>query len=208
MAATDRAAGRVVSVFGGSRATETDAEYQDAYELGRLLAARGYAVCNGGYDGTMAAVSRGAKDGGGRTIGVTVEALSWRNPNRWIDEEISTATLFARLEQLATLGDAYVALRGGVGTLLEIMLVWNLLELQTFPYKPIIALGPGWRAALRALPRHTAVRASDLALIAFVRTPQEAVAHLERYFAGESVPPAARRARAKGKTTSGAPRDQ
>ena len=57
------------------------------------IAQRGYAVCNGGYDGTMAAVSRGAKDGGGRTIGVTVEALSWRSPNRWIDEEVSTASL-------------------------------------------------------------------------------------------------------------------
>ncbi|HLH24748.1 MAG TPA: LOG family protein [Chloroflexota bacterium] len=206
MAASDRPAGRVVSVFGGSRATEDSPEYRDAYELGRLLAQRGYAVCNGGYDGTMAAVSRGAKDGGGRTIGVTVEALSWRSPNRWIDEEISTATLFARLEQLATRGDAYVALRGGVGTLLEIVLIWNLLELQTFPYKPIILLGPGWRAALRALPRYSAVRASDLALLTFAATPADAVAHLERYFAGETEPPAARQARAKGKTASGAPR--
>jgi uncharacterized protein (TIGR00730 family) len=207
MTASDRPTGRVVSVFGGSRATEDSAEFRDAYALGRLLAERGHAVCNGGYDGTMAAVSRGAKDGGGRTIGVTVEALSWRSPNRWIDEEVSTATLFARLEQLATLGDAYVALRGGVGTLLEIVLVWNLLELQTFPYKPIILLGPGWRAALRALPRHTAVRPADLALITFAATPPDAVAHLDRYFAGETEPPAARRARTKGKTASGAPRE-
>src|ERR671939_926545 len=158
MAAPGRDATRVVSVFGGSRATEDSPEFRDAYALGRLLAERGYAVCNGGYDGTMAAVSRGAKDGGGRTIGVTVEALSWRSPNRWIDEEISTATLFARLEQLATRGDAYVALRGGVGTLLEIAVVWNLLELQTFPYKPLVTLGTGWRAVLRGLPRHLAVR--------------------------------------------------
>jgi uncharacterized protein (TIGR00730 family) len=206
MTSDERPASRVVSVFGGSRAAEDDPEYRDAYALGRLLAARGYAVCNGGYDGTMAAVSRGAKDDGGRTIGVTVEALAWRSPNRWIDEEISTATLFARLEQLATRGDAYVALRGGVGTLLELVLVWNLLELQTFPYKPIIALGPGWRAALRALPRHSAVRAADLALITFALTPDDAVAHLDRYFAGETEPPAARRARARGKTASGAPR--
>ena len=107
MAASARDAGRVVSVFGGSRATEDSPEFRDAYELGRLLAERGYAVCNGGYDGTMAAVSRGAKDGGGRTIGVTVEALSWRSPNRWIDEEVSTASLFARLEQLPHLPAAW-----------------------------------------------------------------------------------------------------
>jgi hypothetical protein len=207
MAANDRAAGRVVSVFGGSRATEDSPEYQDAYRLGRLLAERGYTVCNGGYDGTMAAVSRGAKDAGGRTIGVTIEALAWRSPNPWIDEEVSTATLFARLEQLATLGDAYVALRGGIGTLLEVALVWNLVELQTFPEKPILALGASWRLALRGLPRHLAVRPEDLALITFVPTPEAAVAYLERYFAGEAPPsPAARRARAAGKTITGAPR--
>jgi uncharacterized protein (TIGR00730 family) len=208
MAASQGSAGRVVSVFGSSRASEDSPEYREAYDLGRLLAERGYAVCNGGYDGAMAAVSRGAKDGGGRTIGVTVEALSWRSPNRWIDEEISTVTLFARLEQLATRADAYVAVRGGIGTLLEVVLVWNLLELQTFPYKPIVALGAGWRSVLRGLPRHLAVRPEDLGLITFAPTPEAAVAALDRHFAGEAPPPAAaRRARAHGKTVTGAPRE-
>jgi uncharacterized protein (TIGR00730 family) len=208
MAASEGGASYVVSVFGSSRATEDSPEYRDAYELGRLLAERGYAVCNGGYDGAMAAVSRGAKDGGGRTIGVTVEALSWRSPNRWIDEEISTATLFARLEQLATRADAYVAVRGGIGTLLEVTLVWNLLELQTFPYKPIVAMGTGWRSVLRSLPRHLTVRPADLGLITFAATPAAVVAALDRHFASAAeTPPAARRARVAGKTASGAPRE-
>jgi uncharacterized protein (TIGR00725 family) len=207
MAASDRGAGRVVSVFGSSRATEDSPEYRDAYEVGRLLAERGHVVCNGGYDGAMAAVSRGAKDGGGRTIGVTVEALSWRSPNRWIDEEVSTVTLFHRLEQLVVRADAYVAVRGGIGTLLELALVWNLLQLQSFPYKPLVALGPGWRSVLRGLPRHLAVRPEDLGLVIFAPTPAAAVAALDRHFAGEPPSPAGQRARAKGKTASGAPRD-
>ena len=197
--ATNGRSGRVVSVFGGSRAAEDSPDYQDAYELGRLLAEHGYTLCNGGYHGTMAAAARGAKDAHGRTMGITVEALAHLSPNRWIDEEVATATLFARLEQLATLGDAYVVLRGGVGTLLELALVWNLLELQTFPYKPIVAVGPGWRHVLRVLPRHLAVRPEDLALVTLAATPAVAVAHLDRYFAGEAPPsPAARRARAAG----------
>ena len=178
--------GRIVSVFGGSRAPEDSDDYRDAYLLGRLLAERGYTLCNGGYDGTMAAAARGAKDAKGRTIGITVEALARRlSPNPWIDEEVATATLFARLEQLATLGDAYVALRGGIGTLLELALVWNLLQIQSTPHKPIITVGSGWRSVLRALPRHLAVRPVDLAMVTMAAGPERAVEHLDRYFAGE-----------------------
>ncbi len=181
--------GRVVSVFGGSRAEEESADYRDAYLLGRLLAERGYTLCNGGYHGTMEAAARGAKDAHGRTIGITVEVLARRlSPNPWIDEEVATATLFARLEQLATLGDAYVVLRGGIGTLLELALVWNLQQLHGTPHKPIVTVGAQWRSVLRSLPRHLAVRSADLAMITTAPTPQAAVEYLARYFAGQVEP--------------------
>ena len=180
--------GRVVSVFGGSRAAEDSPDYQDAYLLGGLLARQGYTLCNGGYHGTMAAAARGAKDAGGRTIGITVELLARLTPNPWIDEEVATATLFARLEQLATLGDAYVALRGGIGTLLELALVWNLGQLQGEPHRPIVTVGRGWRSVLRALPRYLAVRPEDLAMIVVAPTPHAAVRYLNRHFAEPSTP--------------------
>src|SRR5438067_12794730 len=63
----------VVSVFGGSRVARGSDEYEAARLLGRRLAECGFVVCNGGYDGTMEAASRGAKEVGGRTIGVTVD---------------------------------------------------------------------------------------------------------------------------------------
>jgi uncharacterized protein (TIGR00730 family) len=183
---------RIVTVLGGSRAAEDSPDYRDAYCLGRLLAEHGYTLCNGGYDGTMAAAARGAKEAGGRCIGVTVETFSGLSPNPWIDEEINTATLFARLEQLVTLGDAYIALRGGTGTLLELALVWNLRTLHPVPHKPIIALGAAWQRVLRYLPRHLAVRPEDLAVITCVATPEAAVAYLDRYFAGALEPSAPR----------------
>jgi uncharacterized protein (TIGR00730 family) len=179
---------RVVSVFGGSRAAEDSADYREAYLLGGLLAGQGYTLCNGGYHGTMAAAARGAKDAGGRTIGITVELLERLTPNPWIDEEVGTATLFARLEQLATLGDAYVALRGGIGTLLELALVWNLAQLQTGPPRPIVTVGRGWRAVLRALPRYLAVRSDDLAMIVMAPSPRAAVRYLSRHFAEPTRP--------------------
>jgi uncharacterized protein (TIGR00730 family) len=180
--------GRVVSVFGGSRAAEESPDYQDAYLLGGLLAREGYTLCNGGYHGTMAAAARGAKEAGGRTIGITVDLLARLTPNPWIDEEVATATLFARLERLATLGDAYVALRGGIGTLLELALVWNLGQLQGEPHRPIVTVGPGWRSVLRALPRYLAVRPEDLAMIVMASTPRAAVRYLNRYFAEPTTP--------------------
>src|SRR5438093_7143339 len=135
---------RVVTIFGSSRARPADAEYRDAIRLGRLLAERGWTVCNGGHDGTMEAAARGAKEAGGKTIGVTFNLYRPSNRNVWLDEEIVTESLFTRLEKLVTLGDAYVVLRGGIGTLLELCLVWNLVQSPEFAAKPIFVVGSSW----------------------------------------------------------------
>jgi len=62
---------KVISVFGSSRREENSIHYREAYELGSALARAGHAVLTGGYGGSMAAVSRGAAEAGGRVIGVT-----------------------------------------------------------------------------------------------------------------------------------------
>ena len=60
----------IVTVFGSSRPVAGDAHYAEALELGAALAAKGLVVCSGGYGGVMEAVSRGAKEAGGRTLGI------------------------------------------------------------------------------------------------------------------------------------------
>ena len=101
MSETGEARPAVVTVFGGSQVHPGTALYDDAVELGRLLGRAGYAVCNGGYMGTMEAVSRGCKEVGGRTIGVTVEIFSdSRTPNKYLDEVVGTASLLMRLDKL------------------------------------------------------------------------------------------------------------
>jgi uncharacterized protein (TIGR00725 family) len=59
---------KIVTVFGSSRPRSGDAQYADAQALGGELAAKGFVVCSGGYGGVMEAVSRGAKEAGGRTL--------------------------------------------------------------------------------------------------------------------------------------------
>lgn len=135
-----------ITVFGSSAAETGRPLYELAYELGRAIGAAGWALCNGGYSGTMEAAARGACETGGHTIGVTCAPLGWRGgPNRYIRQEESTADLLARLRRLVELGDAYVALPGGTGTLLEIALVWELANKRLLtPVRPLILLGPHW----------------------------------------------------------------
>ena len=138
-----------VSVFGGSQPKQGDAAYEEARTLGRLLAERGHVVLNGGYIGTMEAVSRGAAEAGGHVIGVTCEDIEqWRkvSPNRWVKEEIRKKTLNERLQVLIEECDAAIALPGGPGTLTEISLMWNLMIVESRHRSPLILVGDGWQS--------------------------------------------------------------
>ena len=73
---------KIVTVFGSSRPREGEPDYEDARALGRALADAGFAVCSGGYAGVMAGVSRGAKEAGGKTYGVTADFFARRKPTR------------------------------------------------------------------------------------------------------------------------------
>ena len=129
----------VITIFGGSHPKEGEAEYEAARDLGKKLAAAGFTVCNGGYAGIMEASSRGAKEAGGKTIGVTTEEFGSR-ANRWIDEEIRVEKWKDRLFKLIELGDAYIVLDGGTGTLAELFVVWEMSN-KNFLSKPVIILG-------------------------------------------------------------------
>ncbi len=133
----------VISVFGSARAVDGDADYEAARILGTTLAEAGFTVCNGGYGGTMEASARGAKEAGGKTIGVICRKFG-ATANRYIDESILKETLQERLETLIALGSAYVVLRGGTGTLLELAAVWEYMNKRLITPKPIIVVGSFW----------------------------------------------------------------
>ena len=145
-----------VTVFGGAQPKEGDAAYAEACELGRLLALAGHTVLTGGYIGTMEAVSRGANETGGHVVGVTCDEVEqWRGvkANAWVQEERHFNTLRQRLDELVLACDAAIALPGGPGTLTEIALTWNLMIVDSIPHKPLILVGPGWKAVLEEMFR-------------------------------------------------------
>jgi uncharacterized protein (TIGR00725 family) len=138
---------RIVTVFGSSRPTQGDPDYQEAFELGEELAAHGLAVCSGGYGGVMEAVSRGAKEAGGKTYGVTAEFFG-RQANKWIDVEVRMKTWEERLSELIRLGHGFVACKGGTGTLVELAVVWEMLNKSVMEQRPFAVLGGFWQPIL------------------------------------------------------------
>jgi uncharacterized protein (TIGR00730 family) len=142
-----------IAVFGGSQPKPGELVYQDALHLGILLAEAGYICLNGGYIGTMEAVSRGAAEAGGHVIGVTCDQIeTWRpvKANPWVTEDWHYSTLKERIFALIENCDAFLALPGGIGTLAEIMLAWNLLVTHILSPRPLILIGSGWQETIRA----------------------------------------------------------
>jgi uncharacterized protein (TIGR00730 family) len=138
----------VVTVFGSSRPHEGAPDYEEARILGRALAKHGFSVCSGGYGGVMEAVSRGAKEASGKTYGVTADFFKNAKLNAWVDEEVRMKTWEERLFELIRRADAFVACKGGTGTLVELAVVWEMLNKSVMDAKPFAVLGDFWEPVL------------------------------------------------------------
>lgn len=135
---------KFITVFGSSIPKEHDEEYLVAYHLGQRLANAGLNICSGGYQGIMDAVSKGCSDNGGLAVGVTLDIYN-ATASKFLTKEIKCKTLFERLEHLIKIGDAYVVLNGGTGTLVELALVWESINKNMISEKPIATHGKMWK---------------------------------------------------------------
>jgi uncharacterized protein (TIGR00730 family) len=175
-----------VAVFGGAWTAEDEPDYDSARTLGRGLAREGAGIVCGGYQGIMAAVCRGAHDVGvGFTVGITVEPWSARVPlNEWADYVVEARDLFARLPLIAD-ADAWVAFPGGVGTLKEVALCWNLVQNGLAEPRPFVLVGERWAHLVGAF--RDALIVSDPAhfdLLEPVPTAEEALERVRVSIAG------------------------
>ncbi len=137
---------KVITIFGTANARSGDATYKLAFKVGEMLAKAGFTIANGGYGGTMLAAAKGAAQAGGATIGVTCSAFKQGKANRYVSREIVTSSLDERLDTLIKLGNGFVVLPGGTGTLLELAKVWELKNKGFLEKdKPIILVGGFWK---------------------------------------------------------------
>jgi len=167
---------KTITVFGSSRPAAGSDAYETARRLGAALARAGFIVASGGYGGVMEGVSRGAREAGGKTIGVTA-AVFRSQANAWVEEEIRVATWQERLLKLVELGAGYVALPGGTGTLVELAVVWEWVNKGFLETRPLVVLGDFWLPVVEAIP------SAELRLNPILRaaTVEEAAAHLRRH---------------------------
>jgi hypothetical protein len=177
----------VVSVFGGGSPRPGDPAYVEAERLGRLLAEAGYVVMTGGYAGVMEAASKGARQAGGRTIGVTVGMFdqAGRQPNHYVDEVVTYDLLSDRLLHVVSRCDAAIALPGGIGTLSEVALTWSLLQVGQIAPMPLVLVGDTWHSVMLSFygAGHY-IREQHLSLLQFARTPEQAVRLIAGWGAG------------------------
>ena len=165
---------RIVTIFGGSKCREADPEYAQALRVGALLVDSGFTICTGGYAGVMEAASRGAHERGGRVIGITMNQFK-SEPNRYLTEKVPSEHFYERLQRLITQSVGYIALRGGMGTVTEVSLVWNKLQTRVLDPRPLVLLGDCWPPIVKEWQRHLAVSDDDVKLLDFAATPEEAV---------------------------------
>src|SRR6185503_6836802 len=170
---------KIITIFVGSKCREGDQEYTDALRVGELLADSGFTICTGGYAGVMEAASRGAHERGGRVIGITMNQFT-SEPNRYLTEKFPSEHFYERLQRLITQSVGYIALRGGMGTVTEISLVWNKMQTRVLEPRPLVLLGDCWPPIVKAWQKHLAVTDDDVKLLKFALTPDEAVAIIQR----------------------------
>jgi uncharacterized protein (TIGR00730 family) len=157
---------RIVTIFGGSKCAPDTPEYIAAKELGSRLAEAGFTICTGGYLGIMEAASRGAREKGGRVLGIVMNQFK-HEPNRYLTDKVATNHFYERLQNLITRSVGFVALRGGMGTVTEVSLVWNKLQTGVIGRRPLVLIGDCWQPVVDAWKQHLVVNESDISFLDF-----------------------------------------
>jgi uncharacterized protein (TIGR00725 family) len=141
---------KIITIFGSGESNLENSFYDETVEIGKTLASNGYTICCGGYGGTMEAVCKGAKSAGGKTIGITID-YPGNKPNKYVDENVVMPNWVERLMELVAIGDAYVVLKGGSGTLVEISSVIEMMNKKIMKEKPMVFYGDFWKDVIKTL---------------------------------------------------------
>jgi uncharacterized protein (TIGR00730 family) len=145
---------KIITIFGSGELKLKKSFYKETENIGKVLAENGYVVCCGGYGGTMEAVCKGAKSVNGKTIGITMD-YPGSKPNDYIDENAVMPNWVERLMELIAIGDAYVILKGGSGTLVEISAAIEMMNKKIMKEKLMLFYGDFWKSMVDILKLDT-----------------------------------------------------
>jgi uncharacterized protein (TIGR00730 family) len=181
-----------VTIFGSARAQAGTFGYEETRRVAQALAEMGCDIITGGGPGLMQAANEGAARWSDRaqSVGIRVDLPFEQDINAFVTEAFEHRTFFTRLHQFVLASDAFVVAPGGIGTVLEMMLIWQLLQVKNLEGTPLILVGKMWPGlidwARGAMLSEDVPLASveDIAIPRCVDTGDEAIAILrERHAA-------------------------
>ncbi len=175
-----------VTIFGSARIPRGHWVHTAVRDLATELARMGCGIVTGGGPGLMEAANEGASLAGpealARSVGIRVDLPFEQGVNPFVGETYEHRTFFSRLHHFVLASDAFVVLPGGIGTVLELAMIWQLLQVRKLQHTPLILIGRMW-ADLVAWARQHLLRTDidlaspeDLTIPYCVQTADEAIA--------------------------------
>ena len=172
-----------VAIFGSARAQPGTFVYEEVKRTAAAFAEMGCDIVTGGGPGLMQAANEGAK-GAVTTgsLGIRVELPFEQHANPFVDQSFTHETFFTRLHHFVLASDAFVVVPGGIGTVLEMLVIWQLLQVRHLKDVPLILVGKMWKGlvdwaeASMLDPRLALASADDLRIPRCVETADEAIA--------------------------------
>jgi uncharacterized protein (TIGR00730 family) len=137
-----------VTIFGSARAAPGTYVYGEVKRVAAALAERGCDIVTGGGPGLMQAANEGAAAAGApglnRSVGIRVDLPFEQDANPFVEQAFTHGTFFTRLHHFVLASDAFVVVPGGIGTVLEAMMIWQLLQVRHMSDAPLIFVGKMW----------------------------------------------------------------
>jgi uncharacterized protein (TIGR00730 family) len=182
-----------VTIFGSARVKEGTVAYQEVKRIAAALAGTGCDIITGGGPGLMQAANEGALASGAsgqdKSVGIRVELPFEQEANPFVTQAFEHKTFFTRLHHFVLVSDAFVVVPGGIGTVLELMMIWQLLQVRKLHETPLILVGPMWgdlvdwaRRSLLA-PEFPLANVEDMEIPRCVKTADEAIALVSEHHA-------------------------
>jgi uncharacterized protein (TIGR00730 family) len=181
-----------VTIFGSARVRPGTFGYEETKRVAAALSALGCDIITGGGPGLMQAANEGAAGGGGKaqSMGIRVDLPFEQEVNAFVGEAFEHRTFFTRLHQFVLASDAFVVAPGGIGTVLETMMIWQLLQVQHLSDTPLILVGrmwPGlveWARASMLSTDPPLANPEDMTIPRCVASGDEAITLLREHHAG------------------------
>lgn len=169
-----------VTIFGSARTEAGDPYYQKAVETGRLLGKEGFAVITGGGPGIMEAANRGAKEGGGLSIGCNIELPFEQGTNPYVERSVNFRYFFVRKTMFVKYSTGFIVFPGGYGTMDELFEALTLIQTGKVKNFPVVLFGRSYWSGLAAWLRDMVagerkIAVDDLDLFHITDHPAEAV---------------------------------